>query len=193
MSDTLVLRPASGPRQRVLLMAAVISAVLLFSGINAGGRPALFTSIGLALLLCIAFAVYLWRSRIRVTASEISARGLWFHRRRDRAQAASVLRASVVYPGAVAETIVIVDAGGRALLTINCAPYSAADLDRLIDHLGLPAGGPDGPVTLPQLGREQTGSVSWIGRHPVWFTLLCALGFAVLAVGGGFVIAALTG
>jgi hypothetical protein len=175
------------------MITAVISVVLIIGGINAGGRPALYTCIGLVLALAVAIAVYLRRSRIRVTSSEISARGLWFHRRRDRAQAASVVRATVVHPGATAETIVVFDAGRHAMLTINGALYSSTDLDRLVDHLGLPTDAPDGPVTLPQLGREQPGSVSWIGRHPVAFTLLCALGFAVLAVVLGTVVWALTG
>lgn len=192
-TDVLVLRPAPGPRRQVLLIATVVSVALIIGGVNAGGRPALITVIGLVLLLAATVAVYLRVSRIRITASEISARGLTFHRRRDRAQAASVIRATVVHPGATAETIVVLDAGGHTMLTINGALYSPAGLDRLIEHLGLPTGGPDGPVTLPQLGREQPGSVGWIGRHPVAVTLLCALGFAVVAVVLGAVVAALTG
>jgi hypothetical protein len=143
-------------------------------------------------LLAATIAIYLWRSRIVVTPADISARGLTFHRRRDRALAASVLRATVVQPGAVSETIVVLNAGGHALLTINGALYATADLDRLVNHLGLPTGSPDGPVTMTQLARERPGTVGWIGRHLVAFTLLCALGFAVAAVVLGTVVAALT-
>ena len=192
-TDLLILRPAAGPRRRVFTIVAVIAATLVVSGIMAGGGPALVTSISLVLLLAATIAVYLWRSRIVVTPAEISARGLTFHRRRDRRLAASVIRATVVHPGAVAETIVVVDAGQRALLTINGALYSSADLDRLINHLALPTGGPDRPVTTAQLARERPGTVGWIGRHPIVFTLLCALGFAVAAVVLGVLLAALTG
>jgi uncharacterized Tic20 family protein len=191
-TDVLVLRPAAGPRRQVLTIAAVIAVVLVVAGVLAGGRPALITCIGLVLLLAATIAVYLWRSRIVVTPVEISARGLTFHRRRDRGLAASVIRATVVQPGAVSETIVVLDAGGYALLSINGALYAPADLDRLVDHLGLPTGRPDGPVTMAQLGREQPGAVSWIGRNLIAFTLLCALGFAVAAVVLGTVVAALT-
>jgi hypothetical protein len=192
-TDVLVLRPAAGPRRQVLTIAAVIAVVLVVAGVLAGGRPALITCISLVLLLAATIAVYLWRSRIVVTPAEISARGLTFHRRRDRALAASVIRATVVQPGAVSETIVVLDAGEHALLSINGALYAPADLDRLVDHLGLPTGGPDGPVTTAQLARERPGTVGWIGRHPVAFTLLCALGFAVAAVVLGTLVAALTG
>ncbi|MBB5789405.1 hypothetical protein [Jiangella mangrovi] len=193
-ADLIVLRPAPGPRRQVLMIAAVIAVVLVIAGVMAGGRPALITCIVLALLLAAAAAVYLGRSRIVVTPAEISVRGLWFHHRRDRTLAAALVRATVVQPmAAPAETIVVVDVDDRALLRINGALYSTSDLDRLVDHLGLISGGPDRPVTLGQLARERPGSVGWVGRHPVAFTLLCALGFAVLAVVLGAVIAGLSG
>lgn len=191
-TDVLVLRPAAGPRRQVLTIAGVIALVLIIGGVMAGGRPALITCIGLILLLAATIAVYLWRSRIVVTPADISARGLTFHRRRDRALAASVLRATVVQPGAVSETIVVLDAGGHALLSINGALYAPADLDRLVAHLGLPTGSPNGPVTTAQLAREQPGSVGWAGRNLIAFTLLCTIGFAVAAVVLGTVVAALT-
>ena len=109
-TDVLILRPGAGPRRQVLTIAAVIAVVLVVGGVLAGGRPALITCIGLVLLLAATIAVYLWRSRIVVTPADISARGLTFHRRRDRALAASVIRATVVQPGAVSETIVVLDA-----------------------------------------------------------------------------------
>lgn len=191
-TDVLVLRPAAGPRRQVLTIAGVIAVVLIIGGVMAGGRPALITCIGLVLLLAATIAVYLWRSRIVVTPADISARGLTFHRRRDRALAASVLRATVVQPGAVSETIVVLDAGGHALLSINGALYAPADLDRLVAHLRLPTGSPNGPVTTAQLARERPGSVGWAGRNLIAFTLLCTLGLAVAAVVLGTVVAALT-
>ncbi len=192
-TDVLVLRPGAGPRRQVFTMVAVLSVVFVIAGFTTGGRPAWITCIGLVLLLAGILAVYLRRSQIVVTPTEISARGLTFHRRRERALAAAVIRATVVQPGAVSETIIILDAAGHSLLTINGALYSAADLDRLIGCLGLPTSVPGRPMTLVQLGREQPGSVSWAGRHPIAFALLCALGFAVVAVVLGAVVAALTG
>ncbi|WP_116950745.1 hypothetical protein [Jiangella endophytica] len=194
MSNALVLRPAPGPRRHALAITAVIAVVLVIGGVMAGGRPALFTGIGLALLLAAAIAVYLRRSHIVVTPTEISVRGLWFHRRRDRADAASILRTKVVQPGAApAETIVLFDPDQRALLRINGALFSVADLDRLVDHLDLPVAGSEGPVSAGQFAREQPGASSWVERHMLAFILLCALGFAVVAVVVGTVIAALSG
>ncbi len=194
MSIALVIRPAPGPRRHVLLITAVIGVVLVIGGAMAGGRPALSTGIGLALVLAIAIAIYLRRSRIVVTPAEISVRGLWFHRRRDRANAASLVRTTVIHPGdAPAETIVVLDPGQRPLLTINAALYSSADLDRLVDHLDLPVAGSDGPVTAGQFAREQPEAAGWVQRHMLAFVLLCALGFAVLALVLGTVIAAVSG
>lgn len=193
-TDVLVLRPAPGPRRLVYRITTVIPVVLVIAGVLAEGRPALITGIGLALVFAAAMAVYLWRSRIMVTATEISARGLWFHRRRDRAKAASLIRMTVVHPGAApAETIVVFDPGRRPLLSINAALYSAADLDRLVDHLGLPVAGSDGPVTAAQFARDQPEAAGWVQRHMLAFILLCAAGFAVLALVLGTVIAAVSG
>jgi hypothetical protein len=192
-TDVLVLRPGAGPRRQVFKIVAVISGAFVIAGFGAGGRARWILCIGLILLLVGTVAVYLRRSHIVVTPTEISARGLTFHRRRDRALAASVIRATVVQPGAVSETIVILDAAGHSLLSINGALYSPADRDRLIGYLGLPTSVPGQPVTFVQLGREQPGAVSWAGRHPVAFALLCALGFAVAAVVLGALVAALTG
>lgn len=191
-TDVLVLRPGAGPRRQIFTILAVISGAFVIAGFNTGGRPAWITCIGLILLLAGIVAVYLRRSQIVVTPTEISARGLTFHRRRDRALAASVIRATVVQPGAVSETIVILDAAGHTLLSINGALYSPADRDRLIGYLGLPTSAPGRPVTLVQLGREQPGTVGWAGRHPVAITLLCTLGFAVTAVLLGTLVTILT-
>ncbi|MFF0343152.1 hypothetical protein [Kribbella sp. NPDC004875] len=192
-TDVLVLRPAPGPRRQVLTIAAVVAVVLVVAGVLTGGMPALITCLGLVVLLAVTIAVYLSRSRIVVTPADISARGLTFHRRRDRTLAGSVIRATVVQPGAVSETIVVLDNGGNALLSINGALYARADLDRLIAHLGLPTGGPSGPITTAQLARERPGTVSWAGRHPIAFPILCALGIAVAAVLLGTLLSALTG
>lgn len=192
-TDVLVLRPGASQRRLALTMVLVIGAALVAGGIVAGGRPAMITCISLVVLLAVWMAVYLSRSRIVVTPAEISARGLTFHRRRDRALARSVLRATVVQAGAVSETIVVLDGGGQVLLNINGALYERTDLDRLINHLGLPTDRPGQSVTLTQLAQQQPGAVSWAGRHLAAFTLLCALGFAVIAVVLGAVVAALTG
>ncbi|MFB6718532.1 hypothetical protein ACFCV3_00140 [Kribbella sp. NPDC056345] len=190
-TDVLVLRPGAGPRRQVLLIVAVISAAFVLAGFNTGGA-AWIVCIGCILVMVVTVAVYLQVSRIVVTPTEISARGLTFHRRRDRALAAGVLRATVVQPGAVSETIVIYDAGGRPLLTINGALYSDADRDRLIGYLGLPTTVPGKPLSLVQLSREAPGSVSWAGRHPFWVIVICTVGFAIIALGGGTLLWLLT-
>ncbi|MET9273282.1 hypothetical protein [Kribbella sp. NPDC003557] len=192
-TDVLVLRPAAGPRRQVLTIAGVIAAALLVGGVVAGGTPALITCIALVVVLAVTMAVYLSRSHIVVTPTEISARGLTFHRRRNRALAASLVRVQVVQPGATSETIVVLDAGNQALLSINGALYAPTDLDRLVHHLGLPTGGPAGPVSMAQLGRNHPDAVSWPGRHPVATILICTLSFAVAALVLGTIVAAITG
>ncbi len=191
-TDVLVLRPGPGPRRRVFLFIAVTSLAFVLGGIKAGGRAGLITGIGLTLLLAVTFAVYLRVSRIVVTPTEISARGLTFHHRRDRALAAGVIRATVVQAGSTSETIVICDVTGYALLSISGALYSAADRDRLVGYLGLPTTAPGRPVSLVQLSREVPGSVGWAGRHPFWVIVLCTAAFAVIALGGGTLLWLLT-
>lgn len=189
MSNALVVRPAPGPRRHALTIAAVIAAVLLLAGVLAGGRPALFTGIGLAAVTVVTVLVHLWRSRILVTPAEISARGLFGRRRGDRGLAASVVQATLIRPGASARTVFVLDAEGQVLLRIDGALYAPDDLDRLVAHLGLPAGGSDDPVTGARLARAQPGAAGWIERHPVGVILLCAAGFVVIALVGGALLA----
>lgn len=191
MSTPLVLRPAAGPRRQLLSIAAVIAVVLVVAGALAGGRPALITGLALAALTIVVAAAHLWRSRIVADPAAISVRRLFGHRRLDRAEAASVVLATLLRPGAAARTVFLLDAQGGVLARINGALYDPADLDRLVEHLGLPLGGPDDPVTGARLARAQPGAAGWVERHPVGVILLCVAGFAVIAVVGGALLAGL--
>lgn len=190
MSTPLVLRPAPGPRRRLLSVAAVIAAVLLVAGALAGGRPALITGIALAALVIVAVAAQLGRSRIVVAPTEIVVRGLFRRRRRDRADAA-VVQATLLRPAAAARTVFLLDAGGRVVLRIDGTLYAPDDLDHLVENLGLPSGGPDDPVAAARLARAQPGAAGWIERHPVGVVLICVAGFIVIALVGGTLLAAL--
>ncbi|GAB3928881.1 hypothetical protein GCM10029976_027500 [Kribbella albertanoniae] len=191
-TDVLVLRPGTGPRRQVYRIVAAISGAFVIAGFVNASRAKWIFAISCILFLVVTVAVYLRVSRIVVTPTEISARGLTFHRRRDRALAAGVIRATVVQPGAVSESIIICDATGYALLTINGALYSAADRDKLVWYLGLPTNVPGQPLSFVQLSRQVPGSVSWAGRHPFWVIVLCTVGFAVIALGGGTLLWLLT-
>ncbi|WP_053202331.1 hypothetical protein [Jiangella muralis] len=191
MSTPLVLRPAPGPRRQLLSTGAVIAVVLVIAGALAGGRPALITGIALAALVIVTVAAHLWLSRIVAAPGEITVRGLFGQRRHDRADAASVVLATLLRPGAAARTVFLLDAQGRVLMRINGALYAQDDLDRLVEHLELPIGGPDDPVTGARLARAQPGAAGWIERHPVGVILICIAGFAVIAVVGGALLAGL--
>ncbi|SEE78276.1 hypothetical protein [Jiangella alba] len=191
MSTTLVLRPAPGPRRHLLSIAAVIAVVLVIAGALAGGRPALITGIALAAVVILAAAAHLWRSRIVAAPAEISARWLFGRRRQDRADAASVVLTTLIRPGAAARTVFVLGARDQVLMRINGALYAPEDLDRLVEHLELPLGGPDDPVTGARLARAQPGAAGWIERHPAGVILICIAAFIVIAVVGGALLAGL--
>jgi hypothetical protein len=44
--------------------------------------------------------------------------------------------------------------------------YTREDLTRLVDALGVPCGGPEGPVDAKEFAKTYPGLVSWAERHP---------------------------
>ncbi|PZF81436.1 hypothetical protein [Jiangella anatolica] len=185
-----VLRPSVRHRPLALVPVVVFVVLCVVAGASAG-RFGVLIGLGIASLVVVPVAGVLLRSRIVVTPSEIAVRGFLTHRRADRAQAASVVRAMIVAPRApLNDSIFVLDRDEKPLLRIQGVNYPRADLDRLVDHLGLPAMTADRPVTAAELERRYPGIVPWIERHPYRFAFAVAGGVVVLAIVIAVIVAA---
>lgn len=163
---------------RARVIPALVAAVLVTSAaaIGPGLGAALFVG-GLWVALFAYLAFHLYRSGIVLTRDEIVVRGAFGQRRRSRALAAGVVRATVIPErGAPCDTLFVLDARGGPLIRLYCDNYAPEDVERLLGALGLPVQGPDHAVRPDELARTYPGLVSWVERHPYRF------GFAVAGV-----------
>ncbi len=177
-----VLRPSL--RHRPLVLPAIlIVAMCVVVGARFGWPGVLVGFAVAAVAIVVPLAGYLRRARIVVTPSQITVRGLVTHKRADRDQAASIVRAVIVAPRApMNDTIFVLDRDEKLLLRIHGVDYPTADLDRLVEVLGLPATTADRPVTATEVARRYPGLVPWIQRHPVMFALAATLVIVVVVI-----------
>ncbi|MCP9948767.1 hypothetical protein [Actinomadura madurae] len=122
------------------------------------------------------------RARIILTEHEITVKGLLRQRRRSRAHAAGVVRATIVVPQASAEVLFILDAHGNALIKVDGDGFEAGGLDRFVDALGLPCSGPDHALSWTRFGRMYPGLVPWDKRHSTLLAILLVSALTLLIV-----------
>ncbi|MDA0564044.1 hypothetical protein LG943_06845 [Streptomonospora sp. S1-112] len=183
----LVLRPPRSTVWRVLTSAAVITVVAAVVAWNRAGWAVALGGGLLLLGLAAVLAVHMFRSSIVLTPHEIVVTGLGRPRRRPRAQAAHVLRATLVAPrGGPYHNLFVLDAYGRLLIRLHGTHYTYTDLDRLVRAMGLPVGGPDRPVTAGVFARMYPGILPWAERHP-WAVAFTAGGAVVLLILAAFI------
>ncbi|WDZ90207.1 hypothetical protein [Nocardiopsis sp. HUAS JQ3] len=184
----LVLRPDLRTGWTRLAVGAVVAvAVTAGVGWRIGAEAALVSAAVWGVLIAFLTA-HVYRARIVLTPREIVLKGALFRRRRSRARAVWTIRATVVQPrGGPVDTLFLLDAHGGVLVTVYGNLYRRADMDRLVDALGLPSSGPEGPVTPKELQRFRPGLVTWVERHPYLLGLVI-LGVLVLLVAVGVLV-----
>lgn len=185
----LVLRPDLRAGLVTVAFMAVAT-VGIVAAILIGDAPTVFAPIvgGLFAALAILMIAALLSARIVLTPHEIVVRGLFSRQRRPRSRLAEVVRATITAPrGAAGESLFLLDAHRNLLLRVSGAGYRREDLDRLVNALGVPCGGPDGSIDAKAFAETYPGLVSWAERHPyrTAFTIagvLCAVAMALLIV-----------
>lgn len=188
----LELLPSAGRRRVAFITAAVIGGLFTLGATAGAGTPGLLIGLAIMAVLLLVMFVHLRQARIEVTGSQIIVHGALVTRRRERSRAASVVRAVVIpVRGPSTDTVFVRDTDDAALLRIHGNNYDRDDLDRLVAHLGLPATGPDRPVTAAQLARQYPRIVPWIERHPFKFAFAVAFGFMALIVAAAAIVSAL--
>lgn len=165
--DSLVLRPPRSTLRTMLVSAVVITAVGTAGLWLKGGWQVALGGAVLLLGVVAVGAVHMARSSVVLTPHEIVVTGLGRPRRRARARAAVVVRATLIAPrGGPHHNLFVLDAFGRVLIRVYGMHYAPRDLDRLVHALGLPVSGPDRPVTAKELARRYPGILSWAEQHP---------------------------
>lgn len=188
----LVLRPTVRHRPWALLPVVFFVGLCAFIG-GSTGITGLLGGLGVGSLVVVPIAGHLLRSRITVTPAEIAVRGFVTHKRADRHQAASIVRAQVVAPRAPTnDTIFVLDRDEQLLLRIHGLNHPRADLDRLVEQLRLPAETVDLPITAHGLATRYPGiAPPWIERHPVKFALALVGAVVLLPLVAAIVVVAM--
>lgn len=173
----LVLRLDTAKRGRAVIVW-LVAVGLVTTGVVVGAGPAGGLFPGTIAVVGIAVIWGHFRcGRIAVTHHEIAVLGLLVRRRRQRARAVRVVRATVVpVRGPITDIVFVLDAAGKTVIRINGHNYRRADVDRLVDFLSLPWSAPDGPVTANELSTMHPGMVPWREVHPYVFGLYVAVG-----------------
>ncbi|WP_106537434.1 hypothetical protein [Haloactinopolyspora alba] len=175
----LVLRPAPSKQREILILATVLGAVFVALAAVYGATAALVTAAAVAAGLAL-LAAASSRSRIVVTADEIAVVGPLRRRNVSRTRAASVVR-TVLIPGRgpIVDTVFVLDGDGQGVLRISGHRYATDDVDRLVEHLGLPVSSPDRPLGMREFAEAYPGTVSRDERQP----------FRMMLVGAGIGVA----
>ncbi|WP_024876046.1 hypothetical protein [Saccharomonospora piscinae] len=179
--ETLTLTPSSKHARLYLALNAVMLIVWgAYIRVELGLTAALVAGAIYVVFVALVWA-HLARSRVGVTAEEVTVYGL-FQRRRSRDRVAGIVRATVVpIKGGPSEQVFLLDSRRELVLRINGAIYSAQDLDRLVEVLQVPCDGPDQPVTPKQLHGLYPGLVSWAERRPYMLTSIVIAALLVVA------------
>ncbi|PDP85529.1 hypothetical protein CQJ94_22425 [Glycomyces fuscus] len=185
VQDDLVLRPGLRAGWARLGAGSVVG-VVVTAGVafRIGPEAALVAGAAWTALVVVA-AVHLYRARIVLTAHEIILKGAFLQRRRSRSRAVWTIRATVVQPrGGPCDTLFLLDAHGGVLVRVYGASYTAEDMDRLVNALGLPCSGPEGRVTPGELHRFRPGLVPWFERHAYLLGMAFAVAVTLAIVAG---------
>ncbi|GAB3477815.1 hypothetical protein GCM10027440_13000 [Nocardiopsis coralliicola] len=184
----LVVRPSRGAGLAVLAVAAVAGAALTAAAAS-GAAPAFFAvAVGAAFAaMTAAGTVALYRARITLTGDEITVRGAFSTRRRNRSRVTHAVRAVITAPrGASSESLFLLGGDGGLVIRVPSGAYARADIDRLLDALGVPCGGPGRPVDPRRFAETYPGLLPWAERHPyrLAFAITGAVAAAVLVLVG---------
>ncbi|WP_304455382.1 hypothetical protein [Nocardiopsis sp. YSL2] len=187
-AEGLLLRP-DRRKARENGIVVLVTAVVVTLGVAIGpGWQAALASGAFGLVLFALVIGHRRQADIELTEREIAVRGLCSRKRRSRARAARVVRATLVQMrGSPMETLFVLDANGGVLLRMRGELYAPEDLDLFVRELGVPCDGPDEPVTANRFAKSHPGLVSWVERHPYLLLFLVTV-IVVGAVMAGVVL-----
>lgn len=174
----------------IVLVVLAVAGAGIVAAILIGDAPTVFALIvGSLFVILLPLAIgALLSSRVTLTAHELVVQGLFGRKRWPRSRIAEVVRASITAPrGGAGESLFVLDAQRALLVRVQGSLYTQTDLTRLVDALGVPSSGPDGPVSAKKFAETYPGLVSWVERHPyrlafAFAGVVCAAAMAVALV-----------
>lgn len=180
-----VLRPDTARAWAGVLLAAIPLGIVFAVTIVAGSVAGAAGVAGLS-VVCFGVVVGIVRARhIEVTAHEVVVREPFAGTRRvPRHVVARLVRVDLVpFRGPAADTVFLLDAHGAVLARVPAQVYPRADVDRLVQLLGVPCERPGGPVTPRQLSGRLPEAAGVAERRPVAaYLALAGAGLLVIVV-----------
>ncbi|MUL41450.1 hypothetical protein FZ103_09730 [Streptomonospora sp. PA3] len=185
----LVLRP--GLQKGLLLPGvSVVAGIVIVGGVIAGSAPMAAVLIvgGLFTVSAVLMIGAVLTSRITLSAHELVVQGLFGRHRRPRSAIAEAVRVTIVGANgrSAGESLFLLDTHRDPLIRVSGGAYTREDFDRLVDALGVPCSGPEGPVTAKEFHRMHPGLAPWAERHATLLAFaivgaVCALIAAAVA------------
>jgi hypothetical protein len=171
------------------LSAFVTAAVLLVVGAVRDPTASGWLWSGFAVLLVIGVPYLLARANalVRVTPESVEYRGMFRVRRRcprDVLAEMIQVRVAVLGPRYPFTRLLLVDASGRARISIQTDAFSLSDLDALETTLGVPTSQIDDPMAPRALNRRYPGAASFVLVHR--FAAICLVALLAMAIVGFF-------
>ncbi|WP_345558943.1 hypothetical protein [Streptomonospora halophila] len=193
--DELALRPNTRAGLVIVAVVAVLGTALsAAAAYGAGAGAGLAIAVVFGVLLALSIGHFL-RAKIALTPDQIVVRGLLFQQRRARARAAEVVRADIdAHRAPPGDTLFVLDEQGELLIRIAGTYYAREDVDRLVESLGVPCGGPDRTVTAAELATmyPDLRLVSFVERHP-WRIGFAVTGVLIAVIAGLMLVATVAG
>ncbi|MFJ9554177.1 hypothetical protein ACIRPH_10190 [Nocardiopsis sp. NPDC101807] len=181
-------------RGKAWIILGLVAASSVFAtvnmGVELGAGAAWFTGVVCAAIILFGIG-QLFLGKTAVTEHELVTRGLFWHRRIPREQAVRVVRVTIKEPSTSAwDSLYVLDARGRRLFYVSDAMSTTAEVDRVVEVLGLPCERLEGQRTFAELARTHGHMMSWVERNQKAMVLivigslflLCVVIFLVMAV-----------
>lgn len=158
------------------------------------GLAGLVIALVTALVAAGLLALYVKQGQVIVTVSHLIRVGLFGRRRtRERGEISAVVNAPMsasVMDARVFRNLFVLDQLGKPIIRLRDSHWDEADLQRLVDALGIAPVGPDRVVTAKELGEVYPNAVPWIERRPWLAAFTIAGGLIVGGIILGIVIVA---
>lgn len=189
LAPDLVIRPSAQNARRMLKTTPIVLLVFVAFMVLRNGLAGLVIALATALVAAALLALFVKQGQVIVTASQLIRVGLFGLRRtRERSQISAVVNAPMpasALDARVYRNLFVLDQLGKPIIRLRDSHWAEADLQRLVDALGVAPVGPDRVVTAKELAEVYPKAVPWLERRP-WLAAFTIAGGLIV---GGIIVA----